>query len=99
MGASDLAEIAAFVDQVDFELSGQSVDPARYAAGRRAFVDYNPLLEINLLEDPICAGDPLFRTVKWGSEVELFILDERSDRKSTRLNSSHMSESRMPSSA
>ena len=30
---------------------------------------------------------------------EIIISDDNSDRKSTRLNSSHMSESRMPSSA
>jgi phosphodiesterase/alkaline phosphatase D-like protein len=39
-----------------------------------------PLLEMNLLEDASCAGDPLFRVYHWGSEVDLIVLDERSCR-------------------
>jgi alkaline phosphatase D len=56
------------------------VDPARYANGRKAFVEYMPLLEMNLPEDPTCAGDPLFRVFHWGSEVDVIVLDERSCR-------------------
>ena len=33
-----------------------------------------------LPHDPSCAGDPLYRTVRWGRDVELFITDQRSCR-------------------
>jgi phosphodiesterase/alkaline phosphatase D-like protein len=62
------------------DYAGQTVDPARYAAGRQAFVENNPIRETGLPHDPSCAGDPLYRTVKWGSETELFITDQRSCR-------------------
>jgi len=66
--------------EIQNDYDGQTVDPARYAAGRQAFLENNPIRETGLLHDPSCAGDPLYRTVKWGSEAELFILDERSCR-------------------
>ena len=44
----------------------------------------------------LCTGDPARRT---GNEFVFQGLALQKDRKSTRLNSSHMSESRMPSSA
>jgi phosphodiesterase/alkaline phosphatase D-like protein len=57
-----------------------SVDPARYAAGRRAFLDYYPVRETGLPHDPSCLGDPLYRKFRWGRDVEVFLLDERSCR-------------------
>lgn len=66
--------------EVQNDYSGQTVDPTRYANGRRAFLDYMPMIESNLPEDPSCAGDPLFRTFSWGSSVDVFVLDERSCR-------------------
>jgi phosphodiesterase/alkaline phosphatase D-like protein len=60
-----------------------TVDPARYVAGRRAFLDYYPVRESGLLHDASCAGDPLYRRFRWGSDVELFLLDERSCRSSS----------------
>ncbi len=66
--------------EVRNDYSGQTVDPTRYANGRRAFLEYMPLQETNLPEDPTCAGDPLFRTFHWGSQTDVFILDERSCR-------------------
>src|SRR4029450_13881706 len=57
-----------------------TVDPARYAAGRRAFLDYYPIRETGLPHDPSCAGDPLYRRFSWGGQVEVFLLDERSCR-------------------
>jgi phosphodiesterase/alkaline phosphatase D-like protein len=66
--------------EVHNDYAGQTVDPARYANGRKAFVEYMPLLEMNLLEDATCAGDPLFRIFHWGSEVDVIVLDERSCR-------------------
>jgi phosphodiesterase/alkaline phosphatase D-like protein len=62
------------------DYAGQTVDPARYANGRKAFVENMPFLEMNLLEDATCAGDPLFRVFHWGSEVDVIVLDERSCR-------------------
>jgi len=66
--------------EVQNDFDGQTVNPARYAAGRQAFMENNPIRETGFPHDPSCAGDPLYRTVKWGSEVELFITDQRSCR-------------------
>ena len=66
--------------EIQNDYDGQTVDPARYAAGRQAFLENNPIRETGFPHDPSCAGDPLYRTVKWGSEVELFITDQRSCR-------------------
>ncbi len=62
------------------DYDGKTVDPARYAAGRQAFLEWMPIRETGLPHDTSCAGDPLYRTVKWGKDVELFIPDERSCR-------------------
>ena len=66
--------------EIQNDYDGQTVDPARYAAGRQAFLENNPIRETGLLHDPSCAGDPLYRTYKWGSDTELFVLDQRSCR-------------------
>ena len=65
--------------EVHNDFDGQTVEPARYAAGRQAFLDWMPFTGGTLV-DPSCAGDPLFRTFSWGSEVDLIVLDERSCR-------------------
>jgi alkaline phosphatase D len=62
------------------DFDGQTVSPARYAAGRQAFLEYMPIRESGLLHDPTCAGDPLYRSFKWGSDVEVFVPDLRSCR-------------------
>jgi phosphodiesterase/alkaline phosphatase D-like protein len=62
------------------DYDGQTVDPARYAAGIGAFLDYMPLRESGLPNDPTCAGAPLFRAFHWGSEVDVIVPDERSCR-------------------
>lgn len=66
--------------EVTNDYDGLTVNAAQYAAGREAFLEYMPVRESGLLNDPSCAGDPLYRTFKWGSDAELFILDERSCR-------------------
>lgn len=66
--------------EVQNDYAGETVDPARYAAGRKAFLEYMPIRETNLPHDPSCAGDPLFRTFKWGSDLDVIVLDERSCR-------------------
>ena len=53
----------------DFDL--QSVASAKYAAGRRAFLEAWPIT---------AAGGRLYRSLRWGREVEIFILDLRSYR-------------------
>jgi phosphodiesterase/alkaline phosphatase D-like protein len=72
----------AFMDdhEVQNDYDGQTVDPARYAAGRQAFLENMPVRTTDLPHDPSCAGDPLYRTFKWGTQVELFVLDQRSCR-------------------
>jgi alkaline phosphatase D len=57
-----------------------TVDPARYAAGRKAFFENMPIRETGLLHDASCAGDPIYRKYNWGSDVDVFMLDERSCR-------------------
>jgi alkaline phosphatase D len=62
------------------DYDGQTVDPARYAAGRQAYLEYLPNTETGFPSDATCAGDPLFQVFHWGSEIDLIILDERSCR-------------------
>ncbi len=79
-----LAATSVYATMDDHEVMNDydaaTIDPARYAAGRRAFLDYYSVRESGLPHDPSCAGDPLYRRFAWGSEVELFLLDERSCR-------------------
>jgi alkaline phosphatase D len=64
--------------EVTNDFDGQTVNPAQYAAGRQAFLEYMPIRTTGLLQDPTCAGDPLYRKFKWGSDIDVFVLDERS---------------------
>jgi alkaline phosphatase D len=57
-----------------------SVDPVRYATGRKAFFEYMPIRTTGFPQDSSCAGDPMFRVYHWGSDVDLIALDERSCR-------------------
>ena len=66
--------------EVQNDYDGKTVDPARYDAGRQAFLEWMPIRETGLLHDTSCAGDPLYRKVKWGKDVELFITDQRACR-------------------
>jgi alkaline phosphatase D len=79
-----LAATSVYATMDDHEVvndyDGQTVDPARFAAGRQAFLDYYPVRETGLLQDATCAGAPLYRKFRWGSQVEVFLLDERSCR-------------------
>jgi len=50
----------------------QTVEPERLRAGLQAFREYMPL--------PEETEGPLFRALRWGREVELIVLDERSYR-------------------
>jgi alkaline phosphatase D len=62
------------------DYDGLTVDPARYAAGRQAFLEYMPIRPSRQLRDPSCAGNPLYGDFDWGKNVDIFILDERSCR-------------------
>jgi len=62
------------------DYDGETVDPSRYANGWRAFHDWMPTNESNVLIDPDCAGNPRYLTQRWGSQVEVFLIDERSCR-------------------
>ena len=53
----------------------EDVDPAVFAAGLQAFQEYMPIAEHR-------PGVGFFRTVHWGKDLELFLLDERSFRSS-----------------
>ncbi len=84
-----LAATSVYATMDDHEVvndyDAATVDPARYAAGRQAFLDYYPVRETGLPHDATCAGDPLYRRFSWGSEVEVFLLDERSCRSTDAL--------------
>ncbi|NOX62827.1 MAG: hypothetical protein GXP42_12905 [Chloroflexi bacterium] len=79
-----LAAVSTYAIWDDHEVyndfAGATVDPARFADGRKAFLEYMPIDESVLLDDPTCANRPLFRTFRWGSEAEIIVLDERSCR-------------------
>jgi alkaline phosphatase D len=62
------------------DYAAATVDPARYAAGRQAFLENMPIRETGLLHDASCVGDPIYRKFSWGSDVDIFMLDERSCR-------------------
>ena len=66
--------------EVRNDFDGQTVDATLYANGREAFLEYMPILDQGLLQDPACAGDPLFRVFPWGENTDVIILDERSCR-------------------
>jgi alkaline phosphatase D len=66
--------------EVQNDYDGQTVDPVRYANGRRAFHEFMPTLEIPFPLDPVCAGPPRFRVFPWGSEADVILIDERSCR-------------------
>jgi phosphodiesterase/alkaline phosphatase D-like protein len=66
--------------EVQNDFDGQTVDRALYANGREAFLEYMPIHEPRLLQDASCAGTPLFRAFRWGKDLDLIILDERSCR-------------------
>ncbi len=62
------------------DYDGQTVDPARYANGRRAFHEYLPTLDLAFPRDPVCVRAPRFRVFPWGSEAVVILIDERSCR-------------------
>jgi alkaline phosphatase D len=62
------------------DYSGQNVDASRYGTGRQAFFEYMPMFDSGLPQDGTCAGSPLFRRFKWGSQAEIMVLDDRSCR-------------------
>ncbi len=69
------------------DYDGETVDPDRYAAGRRAFFEYMPISDSYLAIVPSdgsppagCAGNPVFKKFNRGSDVDIFIPDERSCR-------------------
>lgn len=66
--------------EVRNDFDGETVDRSLYALGRRAFLEFMPLMVMNLPEERECAAAPLFRAFHWGKEIDLIILDERSCR-------------------
>ncbi len=63
------------------DYDGQTVDPDRYANGRKAFLEYMPMQRPSSKDlYPDCAGKPLMRTFQRGKDVDIFIPDERSCR-------------------
>jgi phosphodiesterase/alkaline phosphatase D-like protein len=79
-----LAATSSYVTWDDHEVQndydGQTVDPARYAAGRQAFHEFLPTFDALLPPDSTCADRPRFRVFPWGSEADVILIDERSCR-------------------
>jgi len=74
--------IVATYDDHEFhnDWTGETVDPDLRAAASRAFFEHTPLRRHP--ESP----DRVWRSLRWGDTVELFVLDSRGERKlSTRL--------------
>ncbi len=65
--------------EVRNDYAGQTVDRDLYATGRLAFLEYMPAAD-SRVHDAECAGNPRFRTFRWGRDVEFIQLDERSCR-------------------
>lgn len=55
------------------DFAGTTADPAMFEAGRRAFREFMPIAD---------SGDPaaMYRSFRWGRDVDIFILDQRSFR-------------------
>jgi len=66
--------------EVTNDYAAATVNPAQYAAARKAFFEWMPIRETGLPHDASCAGDPLYRKYSWGKDVDIFMLDERSCR-------------------
>ncbi len=67
------------------DFDGETVNtlhPGRYAAGVQAFHDWMPTDASAKLVDATCAGNPRYFHQRWGTQVEIFQLDERSCRSS-----------------
>jgi phosphodiesterase/alkaline phosphatase D-like protein len=81
-----MAATGTFADADDHEVyndyDGQTVIPARYANGWQAFREWMPTDDSRTLTDPTCAGNPRYFHQKWGTQAEIFQLDERSCRSS-----------------
>lgn len=78
-----LAATSAYVMWDDHEVrndwDAETVPRSRAVNGRQAFLEYMPV-EVDTPESEGCVAPPMFRTFRWGSAAEFFILDERSCR-------------------
>ena len=70
--------------EVRNDFDSQSVDPALFRAGRKAFVEMQGMAQ----PDPHLG---FYRTFRWGKEAQIFILDERSFRtnEADRIDADH----------
>jgi alkaline phosphatase D len=66
--------------EVTNDYDGKTVDLTLYRNARQAFFEYMPLFDSGFPVDSQCAGDPLFRVIHWGKDVDVIILDTRSCR-------------------
>jgi hypothetical protein len=56
-----------------------TVDPALYAAGRQAFREFMPIMDIPV-PSPGCLAPPMFKVFRWGVHADLIVLDTHSCR-------------------
>jgi len=68
--------------EVRNDFAGRTVDPTLYANGRQAMLEYMPIWDAGLHDDPTCAGAPFFRVYSWGDTADIIVLDQRSCRDS-----------------
>lgn len=66
--------------EVRSDWDAETVDPYFLGIGRKAFLEYMPLLDQQLIHDSGCATPPLFRVFPWGSAADIIIVDTRACR-------------------
>ena len=76
-----------------------AAEPKPDAAIKNKIIDAGVFLDDRIKADPVLAADCLAEGRKWMDKNAAEAAVARKDRKSTRLNSSHIAVSRMPSSA
>jgi alkaline phosphatase D len=85
--------------EVRNDFAGQTVDPTLYANGRQAMLEYMPIWDAGLPDDPTCAGPPFFRVYSWGDTADIIILDQRSCRDSDVLQACYLIPGELPDPA
>jgi alkaline phosphatase D len=66
--------------EVENDWDPATVDPQKFAIGLRAFLEQLPVTPPTMPMDEGCIAQPMFRYFRWGSAVDLIVLDERSCR-------------------
>ena len=97
MDSRDLSQVELLVELVGDKINAQVAAHEKYS---QAFIKILDTLDTIIeQQEEITSGDTTFYKKLIEEINDLYQEIKKEDRKSTRLNSSHVSESRMPSSA